>query len=321
MQLTLSLAISLATCGYCAAQEADIERLLAQKDPAIQEQIATLYEALTSYNVEPHENMRAFQERQKLMNSVADQGELVKQLVIFAATPTEDEGRPLIAYLILNSLRIPSHITIHVLAPYLDTNDNKLRAFVLDFFHGLDRADSGPFECVNYKDYLEYVRGKVSRNEEVSATFINYIYERSPGQALHVFRVATVDVGDYMRILRRSVEAAQQGRAPTAEERKEVRQVQAERQQEGQERREIVLAEHIISNAIWLHKREFKERFHAALPEAMEELKKLAKSKHWWARLYVVYIMRQNQVLLHDYTLRQLAEDENKLVSEVANWR
>ncbi len=84
------------------------------------------------------------------------------------------------------------------------------------------------------------------------------------------------------------------------------------------ERHEIELAKHIVNNAIWLNKNGFSKRFQAALPDAMAELEKLAKHKEWWARLYVVYIMRQNPMLLQSRIMGQLAEDENELVSEAA---
>ena len=72
------------------------------------------------------------------------------------------------------------------------------------------------------------------------------------------------------------------------------------------------------ATALWLKKHGFDERFQATMPEAMAELEKLAKHEEWWARMYVVYIMRQNLVLRRDHILRQLAEDENDLVSEAA---
>jgi len=50
----------------------------------------------------------------------------------------------------------------------------------------------------------------------------------------------------------------------------------------------------------------------------MTELEKLAKHKEWWARLYVVYIMRQNPHFLKDSILRQLAQDENEIVADAA---
>jgi hypothetical protein len=117
--------------------------------------------------------------------------------------------------------------------------------------------------------------------------------------------------------MRANLEARQEGRELTEQERAGIRQVGAESQEEGQERRNVVLAEHIISNALWLKKYRFDERFHEALPEAVEELTKLAQGE-WWAKLYVIYIMRENLVLRQDHILRRLAEDENELVREAA---
>jgi hypothetical protein len=78
------------------------------------------------------------------------------------------------------------------------------------------------------------------------------------------------------------------------------------------------LAEHIVSDAIWLKENDpFPHRFQAAISEAGAQLRALAKQE-WWARLYVVYIMRQNPPLLRDNVWRQLAEDSNELVSEAA---
>jgi hypothetical protein len=255
MKTMFTLAASLIPCIWCAAQDADVEQLMLQKNRAVQGQIAQVYASLHQHGgIDTGSNVEAFRQLQELKDIASDQRELVKQLAIFAVSPG-DEQQPLAAYVILGWLRIPSHITIDVLAPYLDTNDDSLRAFVLDFFHSLDRADSGPFMCVNYYDYLEYVRGRVNRNEEIPRPFIKYIYERSPAQG----------------------------------------------------------------NALWLKRNKFDERIQAALPEAAEELKKLAEHEEWWARLYVAYIMRQNFVLRQDHILRQLAEDENEIVRDAAD--
>jgi hypothetical protein len=315
MKSLLILAISLAPCTYCAAENEDVQHLLAQIDPAVQEQIALTYDALRLKNFELDRNVEAFRKLQELKDLALDQSELVKQLAIFAAGPG-DEQRPLSTFVILVRLELPPKVIIRVLAPYLDADHPTLRSFVREWFHSQDSADSFEFKPANYKAYAEYVRRQVNRNEEIPGPFIKYIYERSPGQALLLFRSATVDVSEYTQVLNKSVEAAQQGRAPTEQEREEIREIQTERQRDGQERRETLLAEHIVSNAIWLKKNKFDERFQTALPEAMAELEKLAKHKEWWARMYVVYIMRQNPMLLKDKILRQLAEDSNAIVSE-----
>jgi hypothetical protein len=319
MKAIFILAASLTPCVWCAAQDADVEQLMAQKNQAVQEQIANVSASLHQPGgIDTRSNVEAFRELQNLKNLAPDQGELVKQIAIFAATDSDEEQQPLVAVVILGWLQLPPKITIRTLAPYLDTKNAQLHSFLYDIFRGLDNADSAEWGAVNYKEYLDYVRASVNRGEEIPAPFIKYIYERSPGRALLVFAKGTANVSAQLQAIRTGVEARQEGRELTEQERAEIAQVRAESQREGQERREIVLAEHIISHALWLKKHGFDEQFHEALPEAVEELKKLAKHDEWWAKLYVAYIMRQNLVLRHDHTLRQLAEDENEFVSQAA---
>jgi hypothetical protein len=135
----------------------------------------------------------------------------------------------------------------------------------------------------------------VTHNEDVLKPFTTYIYEHSPGRALLVFAIAN-----------------SQGDTTTRPQ-----NLGAFLETKKAELREIELAEHIVSNALWLQKNKFDERFQAALPEANEQLDKLAKGE-WWAKLYVVYIMRQNPPLLREKVLRDLADDENELVSKAA---
>jgi len=319
MKAVLILAASLAPCAWCAAQDADVEQLMAQKSQAVQEQIARVYTALHQPGgIDTGSNVEAFRELQALKGTVADQGELVKQIAIFAATPTEDEQQPLVAVVILGWLQITPKITIRALAPYLDTKNPQLHSFLYDIFHGLDNADPSDRGAVNYCHYLEYVRWLFHHDQEVPAPFVKYIYERSPGRALLVFAYASGsrDVVARLQLMRKTFEARQQGKelepqevtAQQLEEREKVR---------SRARRQIELAEHIVSNAIWLDKHGYIVRFQKALPEAKEALATLAEGE-WWARLYVAEIMRQHRELRQPDVLRQLSEDGNDLVSKAA---
>lgn len=80
----------------------------------------------------------------------------------------------------------------------------------------------------------------------------------------------------------------------------------------------MLLAEHTTSNAIWLKENGFMEQFQAALPEARDELAKLAMHEAWWARLYAAVIMRQHPELRQDDVLQQLSNDADELVSKAA---
>jgi hypothetical protein len=281
MRQVLAFAASLAICSYCAAQEADVEKLLAQSEPAIQDQINRVYNVLTQSGVDPQSNGAAFQEIQTLKDSIADKGEIVKQLAIFAATPG-DEQRPLMTNAILQLLDLPPKIVIRVLAPYPNADNPNLRSFVRDWFQAHDNAgtDVSPLDQIRYEDYKTYLRGLLNTRQEVPPAFVEYIYERSPDRALFVFYYAT---------------KWERGKEP-----------------------DILLAEHIVSNAIWLKKNKFDDRFQMALPEATAELAKLAKREEWWIRYYVAEIMRRYPDLRQPDILQQLSTDNNALVSKSA---
>jgi hypothetical protein len=301
----------------------DAEKLIEKPDAAIQAQIKKLFDVLQKIGDDPRGNMDVCREVQNLKQLNADKDKLVRQLAIFVATTESDEDAHVLAsQIILGLLDFPASVPIRVLAPYLDTENRQLRDFARIWFGSHDMAHTAPpgappIKPVNYEDYLEYVQLKVSHKEEVPTAFIKYIYDRSPGRALLVFAYANShgDITTRLQVIRKSIEARRQGLEPQVES---GQQLEGGRQARLIERSDLELAEHIVSNAIWLNKNKFNNRFQAALPDATAELAKLAKHKQWWARLYVAYIMRQNPMLLQERIIGQLADDENELVSEAA---
>jgi hypothetical protein len=301
------------------------EDLIASANPDVQRQIKKTYDTIHRLGVISYDNVEVFGEAQKVKEliapqededdeivNLADEVEIMRQLAVFVATTESSENtHVIISWTIWRYLNVSPEATIRALAPYLDSSNGPLQDFARDFFQGHDGDE----------DYLDYVRWKVSRDEEIPAPLIKLLYERSPGQAMWVFQRGTVDTRAQLQSIQTSVEANQQDRELTPEEQEKINEVEAESKRRGREAREMLLAEHVISEALWLHKNGFIVRLRAALPEALAGLEVLAKHDKWWARLYVVYIMRQNHVLMQDHILRQLAEDENALVREAATAR
>lgn len=257
-------------CANATSAQTEFDELAAEADPGIQAQINIIFDAQSELDVS--------REVQALKESTNDKAELVKQLAIFAATARSGEEFHVLQTLgILYRLDLQPSIPIRVLAPYLDSDNDELRGFAREWFQGYDKAvGEEPL-----KAYRSYVAGRLSRNEEVPAEFIEYIYERlPPGKALEVFHF---------------------GRWPPQKK-----------------DNDVLLAEHIVSNAIWLKENGFAERFQKALPEAKAELVKLAKHKEWWARLYIVCMMRRYPELQQADILQQLTADSNILVSKTA---
>ena len=112
----------------------------------------------------------------------------------------------------LTHLEVRPSVLIRVFAPYIDAENEKLRSFVSGWFanHDTDLQASGipAFSSVNYYDYMQYVRARLSRNEEIPSAFVKYMYERNPGKALLVFAYSnSVDVTvARMQAIRRAIE-------------------------------------------------------------------------------------------------------------------
>jgi len=329
MRSTLILIVVLSTTASKSglAQQADLRSLISYRQPEIQDQIDRAYKVfLGAGRDDLKTDCEAFEEIQKLKDITKDKGEIVRQLAIFVATTTSEEDRHLVAAATtLEYLDLPPSIPIRVLAPYLDVANRNLRDFAQIWFRYHDSHERihgrPPLGSVNYYSYMEYVRNRLVRNEEIPPAFIEYIYERHPDKALLVFAHANrqaVAAGQLL-IMRKQFDAAQEGgEIAQGEIRQEWQQQKTRQQQAKIEQREILLAEHIVSNAIWLNENEFTERFQTALPEALAELAKLAKHDKWWVRLYVAVTMQQYRELRQPDDLQQLRKDSNTLVRKAA---
>lgn len=281
------------------AQDADVEKLIEKPDPAIQTQIQRVLDALQKPGVDPGSDMDVCRELQILKKLSPDKDKLVRQLAIFVATTKSDnETHVLIMKEILQVLDFPARVPIRVLAPYLEADNRALRDSVGLWFNFHDAAGTGgegalPIQPVNYADYLEYVESKVIHKEDVPAPFTKYIFEHSPGRALLVFAYANSQ-GDLTSPRLPDIGAA----------------LEAKKAQ----RREIELAEHIISNALWLKKNGFNDQFQQATPEAIQQLTKLGQRQEWWSRLYVAHIMREHPELRRGDVWESLRKDSEELV-------
>jgi hypothetical protein len=313
-------------CAPCAAQEANLKTLLAQTDPDIQERIGMIVDILNQSNLDPRSNYRAVRDAQSLKELVADPAEIVNQVAIFAASPAAREGRPLEARAVLEVLNMPPKLIVRVLAPYLNVENKNLRSFVRDWFQSHDSCGNGAaLQALNYQDYLDYVRRQRNTNQEIPTAFIEYLYKRSPERALIVFYHAARqdDMTDRLMEMRRKLEADQRERERRGESTVPLPPMKnppegPPRHREDAPPREILLAEHIVSTAIWLKKHHFDQELQEALPQAKAQLSELATGQQWWVRLYVAEIMRRYVELRQTEVLEKLSRDTNALVGKSA---
>ena len=328
--------------------QSEVERLVAESKPAVQAEIdTTIRTFLSSDRTESKikSNWKGYRQIAKLKELAVSDDELVKQLAIYAIVEQDEENQQVSkSLMVLRLLNLKPTVPIRILAPYLNSENAQLRDFAQHWFTGHDICAEGPsaLQTLNYGDYVEYVRGQYIRNQEIPGAFIDYIYERTPGRALLVF-YHSAGIGDtrsqLIELHKQRGANHQKGQmdgrsdefeAQLAEWNKEMAALQGKdpqpvrpvpppvakslpdatpRHLESKPPREILLSEHIISNAIWLKQHGFDERFEKALPEAREQLLQLAAREQWWVRLYVVKMMRQHQELREPEVLDKLSRD------------
>jgi hypothetical protein len=320
----LFAALGMSAGAISAIAQTETTELLAGANPEIQARIRTVWDAMHDSG----SDAEAIANIVRLRDAVDDRHELMKQLVIFfATTKGEPETHSLLALIVLSHLELPNSVAIRVLAPCLDSENLQLRDLAHEWFQchdGSTLRGRPPFGSSNYTDYMDYVRKKYSKNEEVPAAFAEYIYVRDPGKAMLVFAYSD-GASETTKLLEQMVQALQAARenhdrtpVQTRALHEQQQQVKSRRQQARANRDEIILAEHIVSNAVWLNENRFAERFQQALPSANAELAKLAKHDKWWARRYVAETMRRHHDLRQAEIVRQLSEDANLQVSQVA---
>jgi hypothetical protein len=320
----LIAALVMSICAMPANAQTETAKLLADANPDIQTEIRKVWDAMQS----PGSEVEFAAQIVSLRNSVDDRDELVRQLAIFFATT---EGAPethsLLALMILSRLELPDRVPIRVLAPCLDSENEQLRDLAeawFEYHDGSTLRGRPPFGSSNYDDYRDYVRNKYSKNEEVPAAFVEYIYETDPGKALLVFAYSegASEATKSFQQMAQVFQAARQNRNRTPEVNPELRNLQEQNKRRSKQTRaqrdEIILAEHIVANAIWLNENGFAARFQWALPEANVELAKLSNHDKWWARRYVAEIMRRHGELRQADIIRRLSEDTNSQVSKRA---
>ncbi|TWT99570.1 hypothetical protein Pla108_05130 [Botrimarina colliarenosi] len=328
----------------CAAQETGVEQLLAQADPAIQAQFRVALDSPSELVVT--QTIDAL----KAVDREDREDYLVKQFAIAAATMEEAQGEQGICLLlVLGKLDIPPGVFIRVLAPHLESENKGLRDFADEWFDGYTRTQhNGPFDEV-----ADYVRDVLSRNEEVPSVFTLYLFKRSPGRALLAYNQAA-EVGNLvaMMIERRTWDEAQrEERRKKGEDRiipyqllegateQEIAEAKVRnrpftefqpvqdlpavlpRQRDKKLKKEILLAEHLVSHAVWLKKYKFDEQLEGPAQEAKEQLTNLSEHDEWWVRLYVAVIMRRHRELRVSEVWEKLGQDRNVHVSELVTGR
>lgn len=309
MRTIQTLTIVFASCSLGDVHGADLKDLFSQSNPTVQETLETIANNLNQLS-DTRNRIQALQTVGKLRETNDDQSELVRQIAIFSAAPGEQQ--PLMSLAILELLDLKPSVIIESLSPYLNTENTNLRSFVRDWFQSHDNggSDATPLTPVNFEDYEDYLRRKLQKKEAIPEAFSAYIFERSPSRALIAFNRADKrgEIVDRLNAMRDDLEQKANGGVD-----------QLPRPKAGFGSNELLLAEHQISNAIWLKHHKYGEQFHKVLPDVREQLQVLATQEQWWVRLYVVEVMRRHAELRDPKSLGDLRHDPHELVRASAS--
>src|SRR2546421_1997705 len=173
---------------------------------------------------------------------------------------------------------------IDVLAPYLESSDEEVRSLVLGYISNGAAQPDVPQANDGVRALLMYLTGPAAKNwrNAPPATAVRILYQSAPTAAFHFY-----------------VERSFQGKNST------------------EKIREMYWADHVIHDVIWKIQNKFLKLGETEL--AIVQLDRVSQVEGWWAKRYVVEMMRRHKELRNEKILERLRKDQNPLVSKAAS--
>jgi len=194
------------------------------------------------------------------------------------------DGFPAGARGMLRLMGIPIVRQVNMLAPYLDSSDEKLKLVARRWmFDDMRREGVEPLLSevhLALLSYVDLVAARERRRDDPPASVVDYLFT-APTPVFHYYLSSSFN-----------------------------------RPGEGEKKRELYWAEHVIHDVIWkIHFRFLKP---GDIEAARAELDKLSQVDQWWVKRYVFEMMRREKELRDEKILERLRKDANPLVSEEA---
>ncbi|MCB9851141.1 MAG: hypothetical protein H6817_10615 [Phycisphaerales bacterium] len=208
----------------------------------------------------------------------ADRTALLQQLAIFTTT-ADNERDALLAGTVIREFKIPDDTVVQALVPLLESDDASLKAQVGNMLGGYeDRSADRP---PNFSTYRAIIATAVREDRPIPLGLVEHMYTVDPSQALRtMLRASSVHKPASLR--------------------------------------EILMADHVISEVLWKQRNGFLDE-NTIEPQAAEELAKLANHDQWWARLYAAAIVQQHPAFRTKALVQRLSGDEHPLVAGFAS--
>lgn len=247
-------------------------------DPAIQ---ARIDQAVQAAQVGTAPKLSRVERVMHIENALGDLSrelpeKLIQQLLYsHNQARARDERASMGALGLVYYFRFPETSIVRAVLPYIDTDNKLLRSEVRRL---LRNVEGGRSVMVAEPDY-SYYGGLIGADKEhPPAQLVAYMYQRSPGTALLCLSSIYVPTTD-----------------------------------PPERYREVLWAEHVVSDVLWKHKYGFLDKSEVPA-EAAAELEKLSKHEAWWARLYVAEILRQHPQFRTPALIDRLKADAHELV-------
>lgn len=198
---------------------------------------------------------------------------LVREVVLHSSQAA-DVKNAMTGGVILGELKLSDRDLVEAVMPLLGSNLPDEVAAARGALEGVEDRSAG--RRPDFSTYRAILEERIRAKQELPAPFVRYIYEAHPGEAL-------------LAMMR-----AQQLREPA-------------------ELKEILWAEHVVSDTLWKQRYGFLAA-ETVEPEAADQLARLAGHPQWWVRLYVVEIMRQHGAFHQAEHVEKLQDDAHELV-------
>jgi hypothetical protein len=206
-----------------------------------------------------------------------DRAALVQQLTLFASGAKSTRSAMLVGAVILD-FKMSDADVVEALIPLMATDDPKLQKQIKGTL--AEYEDQSASRPPDFSTYRAIIEKEIREGRDAPAGLVRHMYDVDPGVAL-------------------------------------LTMMRASQMQKPEELREVLWAEHVVSDSIWKKTHGFVER-DTVDPLVSEQLERLAGHTEWWARLYVPTIMKRHPTLQSADLLEKLSKDPDTSVANAA---
>ncbi len=221
-------------------------------------------------------------ERERIWNQLqqfdrSDRQGLIQQLALFAGD-AKGVKASMIPGAVIGQFKMTEGEVIHALIPLLETENERLVKQTKGMLAEFeDQTASRP---PDFSIYREIITAELREGREAPTGLVKHMYDVSPGTAL-------------------------------------LTMMRASQMRDPEKLREILWAEHVVSESDWKRTHGFIAR-DAVETQVEQQLRQMANHQYWWARFYVVATMKSEPLLKSPELLDMLSSDSNTVVASEA---